>query len=71
MENFDKKWIKWIILSVLFGFILGLLVNYLVGMVATGLFLSLVNIFAVPGFIILFLLFTLYEYNKEKEDTIG
>ena len=71
LQNIDKKWILWIALSIVLGFISGELVAYLLKMVFVGVIAELIISLMVPAFIIIFLLFTLYSYNREKEDTIG
>lgn len=71
MQSVDKKWIIWITLSIILGFICGELVAYLLKMIFVGAIAELIISLMVPAFIIIFLLFVLYLYNKEKEDTIG
>lgn len=71
MSDYDSKWIKWLLLGMVLGYIIGKIILVLLGIVIAN-----VNVYAFlkllpPGFAILGLFFVLFIYNREKEKQLG
>lgn len=70
MTDIEKKWIKYIVLALLLGFIAGRFMMWLLGLILSPKWTLVVNLM-VPVFMIISLLFVGFLYEKEKEKTIG
>lgn len=70
MTDIEKKWIKYIVLALLLGFIAGRFMMWLLGLILSTKWVLVVNLM-VPVFMIISLLFVGFLYEKEKEKTIG
>jgi len=66
MSNLDKRWVKWIIVAVVFGWMLGTIVSNLLSVFLSDTWALLLNMFT-PAFIILGLAIVLFLYQKEKD----
>lgn len=71
MSDYDRKWVKWLILGMVLGYIIGKAITVLLGIVVTNEsvyeFVKLIP----AGTAVLGLMITLFRYNKEKEDMLG
>lgn len=71
MSDYDKKWVKWVVLGTLIGCFIGKVIVTLLQLVVTNAaaysFIKLIT----PGFAIIGLFIVLYFYNREKEDELG
>ena len=71
MSEYDKGWIKWILLGAVMGYLIGKCIAVLLELVITNAAVYTFTSLIAPGFAILGLLIVLYRYNKEKEDQLG
>lgn len=71
MNDYDKKWIKWLLLGLALGYVIGKIIAVLLCIVVTDAnvyeFVELIP----AGTAALGLFLTLFRYNKEKEDELG
>lgn len=70
MQEEEKKWIKWIILAVFCGGIIGATLKQIFIKFLSAK-LQVLGIFCIPTCIIIALLIVLYKYNREKEQING
>ena len=71
MTDYDKKWVKWLLLGMVLGYVVGKVITVLLGIVITDEaiyeFVKLIP----AGMSVLCLFLVLFCYNKEKEDQLG
>mgnify|MGYP000129785751 FL=1 len=71
MTDYDRKWVKWLLLGMVLGYVIGKVITVLLGIVITDEaiyeFVKLIP----AGMSVLGLFFVLFRYNKEKEDQLG
>lgn len=71
MTDYDRKWVKWLLLGMVLGYVVGKVITVLLGIVITDEaiyeFVKLIpSVMSVLG-----LFLVLFCYNKEKEDQLG
>ena len=71
MSDYDRKWIKWLLLGVVIGYMLGKCVYVLLSLVIANTNMYEFANLIPPGLAIVGLLIVLFKYNKEREDQIG
>ena len=71
MTDYDRKWVKWLLLGMVLGYVIGKVITVLLGIVVTDeAIYELVKL--IPAGMSAFGLFlVLFRYNKEKEDQLG
>ena len=71
MTDYDRKWVKWLLLGMVLGYVVGKVITVLLGIVITDEaiyeFVKLIP----AGMSVLGLFHVLFRYNKEKEDQLG
>jgi hypothetical protein len=71
MTDYDRKWVKWLLLGMVLGYVVGKVITVLLGIVITDEaiyeFVKLIP----SGMSVLGLFLVLFRYNKEKEDQLG
>mgnify|MGYP007045649099 FL=1 len=71
MTDYDRKWVKWLLLGMVLGYVVGKVITVLLGIVITDEaiyeFVKLIP----AGMSVLGLFRVLSRYNKEKEDQLG
>lgn len=71
MTDYDRKWVKWLLLGMVLGYVIGKVITVLLGIVVTDEaiyeFVKLIP----AGMSVLGLFLVLFCYNKEKEDQLG
>ena len=71
MTDYDRKWVKWLLLGMVLGYVVGKVITVLLGIVITDEaiyeFVKLIP----AGMSVLGLFLALFRYNKEKEDQLG
>lgn len=71
MTDYDRKWVKWLLLGMVLGYVVGKVITVLLGIVITDEaiyeFVKLIP----AGMSVLCLFLVLFRYNKEKEDQLG
>lgn len=65
----DRKWIKWIVLAVVAGFLVGKIVSVFLDLFLSETWALLINLM-IPVFIIIGLIIVLFAYQREKEKTL-
>ena len=71
MNDYDKKWVKWLILGLILGYIIGKTITVLLGIIVTNVSLLAFLKLLPPGCAVIGLLLVLSKYNKEKENELG
>lgn len=71
MTDYDRKWVKWLLLGMVLGYVVGKVITVLLGIVITdeAIYEFVKSIPA--GMSVLGLFLVLFRYNKEKEDQLG
>ena len=71
MTDYDRKWVKWLLLGMVLGYVVGKVITVLLGIVITDEaiyeFVKLIP----AGMSALGLFLVLFCYIKEKEDQLG
>lgn len=70
MNEIDKSWLKWIILSLIIGFCVGKLISIIIGLLLDSVTWAVLIAACEPASMVLALLIVLACYQKEKEKTI-
>lgn len=71
MTDYDRKWVKWLLLGMVLGYVVGKVITVLLGIVITDeAIYEFVKLFP-AGMSVLGLFLVLFRYNKEKEDQLG
>ena len=69
MRDEDKRWIKWIIFSIVAGFLIGKTISVLLDLFLSDMWVLFVNA-SIPVCIVFALLIVLYLYQRDKENTL-
>ena len=71
MTDYDRKWVKWLLLGMVLGYVVGKVITVLLGIVITDEAIYEFVKFIPAGMSVLGIFLVLFSYNKEKEDQLG
>lgn len=71
MNDYDRKWVKWLVLGMILGYIIGKAISVVLGIFITNDAIYEFVKLTPMGTAMLGILLTLFRYNKEKEDALG